>query len=155
MASKAERISQLQAELDELMNSAEEEVSESLSDAEEEVTEVADTVNDETKEAHESVAEAEHEVEQAVEETAQETAEELGHPELVNQIADELFRRMEEAGKLPHQQSHSAPERVEADIETAAPVVPEAQEEVQEVRDTPPEPQHWYYRKRKIGRMSV
>lgn len=151
--SKAERISQLQAELDELMNSAEEEVTESLSEAEDSVEEVADTVNEEAKEAHETVNEAEQEVHEAVEETANETAEELGHPELAEEIADHLFRKLEEAGKLPHQHhSPAAPEGVESGIEEAAPVVQEAETVV---RDTPPEPQHWYYRKRKFGKLNV
>jgi len=143
----------LQKELAELENETTGDVDAVIGGAEENVLKQAESSSKGVEEATETLAQAEQEISESVEKEAESAANELGRPELADEIADRLFQRIEERGLLtpsapqPSPEAEPAPEDATETVEKAP---GEAQAAVAETaeQDTPPEPQHWFYRKR-------
>jgi len=140
---------QLRSELAELEGESASEVDSVLTDAEEAVAETAEASIQGTEEATETLIQASEEVAESIEQESESAAEELGHPELADRIADRLFQRMDERGLLPTNSSSPIPEAEHVAEEPAKEVESApAQAETTVEEDTPPEPQHWFYKKR-------
>ena len=143
------RMKALQDELAELENDASGDVEQAIGDAEEAVLATAENASKGTESATETLAQAEEEIAASVEQESEAAAKELGRPELADEIADRLFQRIEERGLLPAPSSPpiaEAEQVAEKPAEAMESAPAQAQATVEE--DTPPEPQHWFYRKR-------
>jgi len=139
----------LQDELAELENESAGDVDQVIGSAEEAVLSTAETSTKGVEEATETLAQAEQDIAEAVEKESESAAKELGRPELADEIADRLFQRIEERGLLPAPSSQSIPEAEQvAEEPTEAVESAPAQAEATVEEDMPPEPQHWFYRKR-------
>lgn len=156
MSLSSDRLSRreaLQRELAELENETEGDVDAIVSDAEQAVMKTAETSTKGVDEATETLAQAEQDIAESVEVESEKAAKELGRPDLADEIADRLFQRIEERGLLPSPAPSSVPEAeqvAEGEAEKVESSPAQAQAAVGSTveEDSPPEPQHWFYRRR-------
>ena len=143
---KQSRIDELRRELEELESETVESDEAVVDDAVEAAADVVDDIQETAAEGAETVEEAAQQVEDVVEEIAEEAAADASLSK--EEMFDYIMGRLQTEGHL--QNTHETPAQVESEVLETAPVQPETVGvDTTSSPDTPPQPEHWWFRNRR------